>query len=58
MSRLNMKLILNTDQQTASLINKLYDDGTIADFSEDGWVLYRKEWYPIKTFLEKHYVYL
>lgn len=53
-----MKLILNTDQQTASLINKLYDDGTIADFSEDGWVLYRKEWYPIKTFLEKHYVYL
>lgn len=58
LSRLNTKLIRNTDPQTASLINNLFDKGIIADFSEDGWVLFKKEWYPVTTFLEKHYVYL
>lgn len=56
LSRLNMKLIRSTDPQTASLINDLFDRGIIADFSEDGWVLYRKEWYPITTFVEKYNV--
>lgn len=56
LSRLNTKLIRSTDPQTASLINDLFDRGIIADFSEDGWVLYRKEWYPITTFVEKYNV--
>jgi hypothetical protein len=50
---MNTKLILNTDAATASLINNLYDNGVIADFSEDGWVLFNKEWYPIETFIER-----
>lgn len=55
LSRLNTKLIRNTDAQTASLINSLFDRGIIADFSEDGWVLFMKEWYPITTFMEKYH---
>ena len=47
------KLIRNTDQSTASVINNLFDRGIITDFSEDGWVLYKKEWYPFTTFLER-----
>jgi hypothetical protein len=46
----------STSPQTASLINDLFDRGIIADFSEDGWVLYHKEWYPITTFVEKYNV--
>lgn len=53
LSQLNTRLIRNTDPSTASLINNLYDRGIIADFSEDGWVLYHKEWYPIATLLER-----
>jgi hypothetical protein len=49
-----MKLIHNTGPSTASLINNLFNQGIIADFSEDGWVLYKKEWYPIDTFLERY----
>jgi hypothetical protein len=52
-NQMNTKLILNTDAATASLINNLYDKGVIADFSEDGWVLFNKEWYPIETFIER-----
>lgn len=52
-NQMNTKLILNTDAATASLINSLYDNGVIADFSEDGWVLFNKEWYPIETFIER-----
>ena len=47
------RLIRNTDQSTASVINNLFDQGVITDFSEDGWVLYKKEWYPFTTFLER-----
>jgi len=47
------KLIRNTDVSTATLINDLFDKGIITDFSEDGWVLYKKEWYPFTTFLER-----
>lgn len=47
------KLIRNTDHSTASVINDLFDRGIITDFSEDGWVLYKKEWYPFTTFLER-----
>ena len=47
------RLIRNTDQSTASVINNLFDRGIITDFSEDGWVLYKKEWYPFTTFLER-----
>jgi hypothetical protein len=47
------KLIRNTDPSTASLINQLFDRGIITDFSEDGWVLYKKEWYPFTTFIER-----
>lgn len=47
------RLIRNTDLSTASIINDLFDRGIIADFSEDGWVLYNKEWYPLVTFLER-----
>jgi hypothetical protein len=47
------RLIRNTDQSTASVINNLFDRGIITDFSEDGWVLYKKEWYPLITFLER-----
>jgi hypothetical protein len=47
------RLIRNTDQSTASVINNLFDRGVITDFSEDGWVLYKKEWYPFTTFLER-----
>lgn len=56
LSRLNTKLIRSTSPQTASLINDLFDRGIIADFSEDGWVLYHKEWYPITTFVERYNV--
>ena len=47
------RLIRNTDQSTALVINNLFDRGIITDFSEDGWVLYKKEWYPFTTFLER-----
>ena len=50
---LNSKLIRNTDHSTAMVINNLFDRGIITDFSEDGWVLYKKEWYPISTFIER-----
>jgi len=50
---LKSKLIHNTDPSTAGLINDLFDRGVIADFSEDGWVLYKKEWYPFTTFIER-----
>jgi len=47
------KLIRNTDASTASIIDDLFNRGIIADFSEDGWVLYNKEWYPFTTFIER-----
>jgi len=47
------KLIRNTDNSTASLITDLFDRGIITDFSEDGWVLYNREWYPFTTFIER-----
>lgn len=47
------KLIRNTDNSTASLITDLFDRGIIADFSDDGWVLYNREWYPFTTFIER-----
>jgi len=50
---LKSKLIRNTDPSTAGLINDLFDRGIITDFSEDGWVLYNKEWYPFTTFIER-----
>ena len=53
LSRLNMKLIHNTDPQTASIIIDMFDRGIINDYSEDGWVLAKKEWYPISVFLER-----
>lgn len=53
LNRLNMRLIRNTDPGTADLINDLYARGIITDFSEDGWVLYHKEWYPIVTLNER-----
>lgn len=43
----------NTDSSTAIVINDLFSQGIISDFSEDGWVLYKKEWYPFSTFLER-----
>ena len=52
-NRMNTKLIRNTDLGTAMVINDLFDRGIITDFSEDGWVLYEKEWYPITTFIER-----
>lgn len=53
MNPVKSRLIRNTDPSTAMVINRLYDRGIIADFSEDGWVLYKKEWYPLMTFLER-----
>lgn len=55
MNRTNTKLIRNTDPGTAFLINQLFNKGIIVDFSEDGWVLFKKEWIPIGTFLERYY---
>jgi predicted DNA-binding transcriptional regulator len=52
-NHLKSRLILNTDASTAGRINELFERGIIADFSEDGWVLYHKEWYPFNTFLER-----
>lgn len=56
LSQTKSKLIRNTDPQTASIIDDLYTRGVITDFSEDGWVLYKKEWYPFITFIEKDFV--
>jgi len=50
---LKSKLIRNTDPSTAGIINDLFDRGIIADFSDDGWVLYNREWYPFTTFIER-----
>lgn len=47
------KLIHNTDPSTAFIIDDLFNRGIITDFSEDGWVLYKKEWYPFSTFIER-----
>lgn len=52
-NQMRLKLIRNTDHSTATAINDLFDRGIIADFSEDGWVLYKREWYPYNTFLER-----
>lgn len=51
---MNTRLIRNTDQPTATRINQLFDQGVITDFSEDGWVLYKREWYPYTTFIERY----
>ena len=51
---MNTRLIRNTDPLTATAINDLYDRGIIKDFSEDGWVLYNREWYPYTTFIERY----
>lgn len=53
MNPMKSRLIRNTDHSTASIISDLFDRGIIADFSDDGWVLYQKEWYPISTFIER-----
>jgi hypothetical protein len=53
LSRMNSRLIRNTDHATAFAINNLFERGIISDFSEDGWVLYQKEWYPYTTFIER-----
>jgi len=53
MNLVKSKLISNTDPSTASIIDDLFTRGIIADFSEDGWVLYHKEWYPFSTFIER-----
>jgi hypothetical protein len=55
-NQMSMKLILNTSPSTAGIINDLFNHGVIADFSEDGWVLYKREWYPIDTFLERYMI--
>jgi hypothetical protein len=34
-------------------INLLYENGSIQDYSEDGWVLVGKEWYPFETYEER-----
>lgn len=51
-NQMSMRLILNTDQQTADLVTMLYDKQFISDFTDDGWVLNKGEWYPVKTFME------
>jgi hypothetical protein len=56
-NQMNTKLIRNTDPSTAKIINNLFDRGIISDFSDDGWVLYKKEWYPISTFIERMELY-
>ena len=47
-----MRLIRNTDQQTADLVTKLYNKEIISDFTDDGWVLNKGEWYPVNVFME------
>jgi hypothetical protein len=54
LNQMKSRLIRNTDPSTAFIINSLFDRGIIADFSDDGWVLYNKEWYPVDTFLERY----
>lgn len=53
LNQMKSKLIRNTDPLIAGIIEDLYFKGVITDFSEDGWVLYRKEWYPFTTFQER-----
>jgi hypothetical protein len=50
---MNLKLIRNTDPLIAMRINLLYENGSIQDYSEDGWVLVGKEWYPFETYEER-----
>lgn len=47
------KLTLCMGPTMARTIFDLFDHGIISDFSEDGWVLYHKEWYPVQTFLDR-----
>jgi hypothetical protein len=51
-NQMNMRLIRNTDQQTADLVTKLYNKEIISDFTDDGWVLNKGEWYPVNVFME------
>ena len=38
----------------AAMSPYIHDRGIIKDFSEDGWVLYNREWYPYTTFIERY----
>jgi hypothetical protein len=48
------KLTQAVGLKTCITITTLYDMGIITDFTEDGWVLNNREWYPINTFLERN----
>lgn len=52
-NQMNLRLIRNTDPSTAFQIKLMYEDGTIEDYSDDGWVLKNREWYPFETFTRK-----
>lgn len=48
------KLTSTVGQKTCMTVTTLYDQGIIKDFTDDGWVLVEREWYPINTFLERN----
>jgi len=48
------KLTSTVGQKTSMTVTTLYDQGIIKDFTDDGWVLVEREWYPINTFLERN----
>jgi hypothetical protein len=50
------KLTSTVGQETSMTVTTLYDQGIIKDFTDDGWVLVEREWYPINTFLERNQI--
>ena len=52
-NQMNLRLIRNTDPSTAFQIKLMYEDGIIQDYSDDGWVLVNREWYPFATIAER-----
>lgn len=55
MSQANMKLIQTMGPGTAFIINDLFSQGVINDYSDDGWILFNREWIPYSTFLERYH---
>lgn len=55
MSQANMKLIQTMGPGTAFIINDLFSQGVINDYSDDGWILFNREWIPYATFLERYH---
>lgn len=54
MSQVNMKLTQTMGPGPAFIINDLFSQGVINDYSEDGWILFNREWIPYATFLERY----